>query len=89
MGAEDQVIGLEENCMKDPNTIRMKQALAGHSYRLCQAGYCIVNGRILKMAEFAPIGGYRIETDDASGPMAKGWGLCPVHPAWSSLRCDG
>ena len=47
--------GLEENCIKDQNRIRIKQALAGHSYKLRQAGYHIVNGRILKMAEFAPV----------------------------------
>jgi len=49
-GAGGRGTGLEENCIKDPKRIKIKQAIAGHSYKLRQAGYHIVGGKILKMA---------------------------------------
>ena len=50
-GAGGRGAGLEENCIKDPKRIKIKQAIAGHSYKLRQAGYHIVGGKILKMAQ--------------------------------------
>ena len=48
-GAGGRGAGLEENCIKDPKRIKIKQAIAGHSYKLRQAGYHIVGGKILQM----------------------------------------
>ena len=42
--------GLEENCIKDPGRIRIKQAFPGHTVNLERAGYHIVNGRITSIA---------------------------------------
>ena len=42
--------GLEENCIKDPGRIVIKQAFAGHTFRLKRAGFQIVDGRITASA---------------------------------------
>lgn len=36
--------GLEEDCVKDPKRIKIKQAIAGHTTKLQQTGYKIVCG---------------------------------------------
>ena len=41
--------GLEEHCIKDPRRIAIKQAIAGHTSQLQQAGYTIVGGEIVKV----------------------------------------
>ena len=43
--------GLEENCVKDPRRITITRAIAAHSYKLKEAGYDILGGKIVKLEE--------------------------------------
>ena len=51
--ADSGGIGLEENCIKDPGKVRIKQAFTGHTFKLRQAGYHIVDGRIEAIGDTA------------------------------------
>ena len=41
--------GLEENCIKDPARIQIKQAIAGHTFKLRKSGYQIIQGKIVSV----------------------------------------